>query len=49
MFYNVLRVFTDVDSDTIIAELAVQGRGINYVIYDNFDEILSPRSVTPVE
>lgn len=34
--------------DAIVFE-SYRGEGINYVIYNNFDDILSPRIVTPIE
>ena len=33
----------------VIKFKSYRGDGINYVIYNNFDDILSPRNVTPVD
>ena len=33
----------------VIKVQSYRGKGINYIIYDDFDEILSPQMVTPVE
>lgn len=33
----------------VIKFKSYRGDGINYVIFDNFDSILSPRNVTPVD
>ena len=34
---------------TVVEFQSYRGSGINYVIYDNFEDILSAKMVTPVE
>lgn len=34
---------------SVIKVQSYRGNGINYVIFDNFDKILTPRMVVPVE